>query len=142
MTLTYKYKTIERPEMPDIKSPSIPIRIIAESGGTSFDTLALIDSGADLSVVTKDIAEVLNLNLNVPETTSIGIGGKVRSKETTMNIKVGHDSETYTFRIPVMVVLGHIDFSVLLGRKGFFDKFKVEFNQSKLRVTLTRNDQK
>ena len=139
MTLTYKYKTIERPELPDIKAPSIPIRIIAESNGTSFDTLALIDSGADVSAITKDIAEIFNLNLNVPETTSIGIGGKVRSKETTMNIRVGHGSETYTFRVPVMVILDHIDFNILLGRKGFFDKFKIEFDQDKQKVSLKRN---
>jgi hypothetical protein len=41
-----------------------------------------------------------------------------------------------------MVVLDHIDFNVLLGRKGFFEKFKIEFNQSRLRVILTRNNQK
>ncbi|MGV8141331.1 MAG: retropepsin-like aspartic protease [Candidatus Woesearchaeota archaeon] len=140
MTLSYKYKIVERRDLPDIKSPSIPIRIIAESGGTSFDTLALIDSGADLSVITKDIAEVLNLNLDVKETTSIGIGGKVRSKETTMNIRIGHDSESYTLRIPVMVVLDHIDFSVLLGRKGFFDKFKIEFDQRNEKVLLKKNN--
>lgn len=139
MALKYKYKTIERPGLPDIKSPSIPIRLVAESGGISFDTLALLDSGADLSVVTKDIAEALNLNLDVKETTSIGIGGKVKSKETTMGIRVGHGSETYTFRIPVMVVFDHIDFSVLLGRKGFFEKFKIEFDQRNLKVFLKRN---
>ena len=137
MTLKYRYRKVPRSNKTNDKTPSIPMTL--SGSATKFDFTVLIDSGADVSAITKDIAEILNLNLNVPETTSIGIGGKVRSKETTMNIRVGHGSETYTFRVPVMVILDHIDFNILLGRKGFFDKFKIEFDQDKQKVSLKRN---
>ena len=44
MTISFKYKTIKRPDGTLVKTPSIPIALI---GKESFDTVALLDSGAE-----------------------------------------------------------------------------------------------
>jgi hypothetical protein len=41
---------------------------------------ALIDSGADLSVIPKALAEFLDLDLSGKEETSFGIGGEIKDE--------------------------------------------------------------
>ena len=100
-----------------------------------------MDSGADNSVVPKDVAELLELDLNKPKEEARGIGGKVPSVQTSMNIELKRSHEAYSFRIPVKVILkDEIDeMPILLGRAGFFDKFIVTFNQKEERIILKRN---
>ncbi len=61
MTLTFRYKSIKRPNGTLVKIPAIPITLIGE---TKFKTVGLIDSGADLSVIPREVAEVLGLKLS------------------------------------------------------------------------------
>lgn len=67
-----------------------------------------------------------------------GIGGKVDSTQTSMNITIEKVHEHYNFQTPVKVILGNYDFPVLLGRDGFFDKFIISFDQNKERISLKR----
>jgi len=62
MTLTFKYKTIKRPDNTETRTPSVPITLIGKS--IRFNTSGLIDSGADISVISKDIAELLGMDLS------------------------------------------------------------------------------
>jgi len=139
MTLNYNYRAIERPLLGTVKSPSIPVTITADDGKISFDTLALVDSGADISALGEDVANMLNLDMNSPESVAIGIGGHVKSKESVMNIRMGHDRERYNIRMPVKILLEKSDFGVILGRRGFFDKFRIEFDQYNEKMTFKRN---
>jgi hypothetical protein len=61
MTLSFKYKSIKRPDGTLVKSPSIPIIL---KGKEQFETAALIDSGADISAIPKDIAEIFGCDLS------------------------------------------------------------------------------
>jgi len=135
MTISFRYKTVKRPDGTKVKTPSIPILLECKE---KFETIALLDSGADISAMPKDIAEILGLNLNGEKTPAYGIGGEVESIETKVNITIEKGHERYTFQIPIKVILGKYDFPILLGRSGFFNKFVISFDQSKEKVSLKR----
>ena len=61
MTLSFSYKSVKRPDGTEVKTPSIPVVF---SGKEKFETLALLDSGADISAMSEDVAEILGLDLN------------------------------------------------------------------------------
>ena len=136
MTIIFKYKTVERPDGTKVKTPSIPIIL---KGRESFETLALLDSGADISAIPKAIADILGLDLSSKRSPAFGIGGKVDSIETTMNIIVEKGHEHYAFQMPVKVILDEYEFPVLLGRAGFFDKFVISFDQKQEKIALKKN---
>lgn len=135
MVMIFKYKIIKRPDSTTVKTPSIPIQLI---GKERFETIALLDSGADISAIPLSIAEILGLNLNGEKSHAYGIGGKVDSIQTNMNIIIEKGHEHYNFQIPVKVILGNYDFPVLLGRTGFFDKFIISFDQNKEKISLKK----
>ncbi len=135
MTLSFHYKIVKRPDGTEVRTPSIPITI---KGKESFDTVALVDSGADISAIPKDIAEILGLDISGETSPAFGIGGKTDAIDTTMNIIVERGHEKYSFRIPVKIIMGLYDFPVLLGRAGFFDKFVISFDQSNEKILLKR----
>ena len=135
MTLSFRYKTVKRPDGTNVKTPSIPILL---NGKERFETIALIDSGADISAMPKDVAEILGLDLSGERTPAFGIGGKVDSIQTTVTITIEKGHEHYAFQIPVKVILGDYDFPILLGRAGFFDKFIISFDQAQEKVLLKR----
>lgn len=135
MTIVFRYKTVKRPDNTEVKTPSIPILLNYKE---KFETIALLDSGADISAIPLAIAEILGLDLNEEKMPAYGIGGKVDSIETKINITVEKGHEHYTFQIPIKVILGNYDFPILLGRAGFFDKFIISFDQNQERISLKR----
>jgi hypothetical protein len=136
MTITFRYKSVKRPDGTEVKTPSIPILL---SGKENFETIALVDSGADISAIPRDLAEILGLDLTKEKSSAYGIGGKVNSVETTVNITIERGHEHYAFRIPVKVILDDFDFPMLLGREGFFDKFTISFDQAHEKFSLKAN---
>ncbi|MBI2137916.1 hypothetical protein HYU12_05395 [Candidatus Woesearchaeota archaeon] len=50
MAINFRYKTVRRPDGTEVKTPSIPIRL---NGTEKFDTIGLIDSGADVSAMSR-----------------------------------------------------------------------------------------
>ena len=139
MTLNFNYKSVKRPDGTEVKIPSIPIVI---KGKENIETIGLLDSGADISAIPKDFAELLGLKIDGKKSPAWGIGGKVDAVDTKMNITIEKGHEHYNFQIPVKVILDDYDFPVLLGRSGIFDKFVVSFNQSREKVSLKRFSQR
>lgn len=135
MTISFKYKTIKRPDGTFVRTPSIPIVF---NGKEKFETIALLDSGADISAISQDVAEILGLDLSSEKEPAFGIGGKVDSVSSKVSIKVEKGHEHYSFQIPVKVILGDYDFPPLLGRAGFFNKFVISFDQTQEKVSLKR----
>ena len=136
MTIVFSYKTIKRPDGTEVRTPSIPITLGTKE---KIDTIALLDSGADISAIPKDIAEILGLDINKKPSPAYGVGGKVDAIETIMDIAINKGHEHYSFQIPVKVILGKYDFPVLLGRAGFFDRFIVSFDHKKEKVMLKKH---
>ena len=131
---------MKRPGNIEIKSPSIPIILIGSK--QRFEFIALLDSGADLSIIPKDVAELLGLNLSGKQEEARGIGGKVPAIQTNINMEIGKPHERYIFSIPFKVILNGEDeeIPIILGRSGFFDKFIITFNQKEEKVVLKKTN--
>ena len=135
MAISYKYKKIKRADGVERKLPYIPINV--KCGGSSWvETMALVDSGADVSVIPKDFAELLGLDIGSKIEKSNGLGGEVKVVNSSMEINVKNPHEDYTFTIPVQVIMEETKVPVILGRDGFFDKFVIEFDHYLKKIRL------
>ncbi|MBS3176443.1 hypothetical protein J4457_04360 [Candidatus Woesearchaeota archaeon] len=135
MTIIFKYKSVKRPDGNEVKTPSIPILLGDQE---RIETLALIDSGADISAMPLHLAQILKIDLNGKKNVSYGIGGKAEAIESHITTTVEKDHEKYTFVMPVKIICSMHDFPMLLGRVGFFDKFIIAFNQSQEKMLLKK----
>ena len=136
MTLSFRYKSIQRSKG-SVKAPHIPVNLISKSL-MSIEFIALLDSGADVSIIPKDVAELLGIDLTKERDISRGIGGEIEVINTKININIRKGHESYDLTIPVQVALNGNTIPVILGRAGFFDKFKITFDQSNELVSLKR----
>lgn len=135
MSLFFKYKNVKRPDGSLVKAPVIPLTIF---GKENIDTVGLLDSGADISAMSKDMAELLGLELNKKIDSAFGIGGEVKSMQTIINILINQKHEQYKINLPIKIILDDYSFPLLLGRAGFFDEFIITFDQSKAKVVLKK----
>lgn len=135
VSLQYKYKQIDRGKLGTIYTPSIPITLKYENN--SLDTIALVDSGADLSLIPMAIAKHLGIRLEGEPSETKGIGGSVRAYESKVTVIVGRGRETHRITIPIKILdREDDDIPVLLGREGFFTHFVVTLDQGEKRITL------
>lgn len=133
----FKYKPINRQDGRNVKTPSIPV-VLSGKSAIKIEFMALLDSGADVSVIPQDVAELLNLDLTGKRDKSRGIGGEVEIINTSMQINLTKGHENYNMQIPVQVVMGDNKIPPILGRAGFFDKFIITFDQINERVSLKK----
>lgn len=140
MTLSFRYKKIKGEDYHEIKSPSIPVILSGNKG--KYEFIALLDSGADISVLSQEVAELLGLDLSGQREEAKGIGGKVSVVQANVNLKIKKAHESYNMVLPVKVILSNQDIEsdipILLGRAGFFDEFIVTFNQKEGRILLKK----
>lgn len=132
----FKYKAIKRPDGTFSRCPVIPISF------SDFDTMALIDSGADISAISKEMAENLKLNMKGEEDIAFGIGGKVKSINSNIQFLIEQKHERYNLAIPVKIILDDFSFPFLLGRKGFFNRFIISFDENHEKVSLKKVDRR
>lgn len=139
MALSFRYKGVKRPDGSLVKAPMIPLTIF---GKESIDTIGILDSGADISAMSRDMAELIGLDISKETDFAFGIGGKVKSVETTMNILIEQKHERYNLTLPIKVILDDYSFPILLGRFGFFDEFIIIFDQPNEKVILKKTQNK
>ena len=123
MTIHYRYQAVRRQDSPLQKVPSVPITLIGPSD--SVNIIALLDSGADISTISRDIAESLGLNIKDSTSIAYGLGSKFRTVEKNLRIRFGKGDENHVIDLPMRIVVDVIDFPPLLGRYGFFDRFEI-----------------
>ena len=138
--LRFKYRRIERPRPLGPKTlPVIPIKLTGKNGG-QFETAALVDSGADYSVIFDEHAQILGIDTTNLEKIAVqGIGGKLTAAITTTTIELKGPGEhrKFTLEIPLMILPKQSEnHPILLGRAGFFEKFEVKFNETEKAVML------
>lgn len=136
MVMHFRYKRVNRPDGTTVKTPSLPVTLMGEK--ESIEMVALLDSGADISVIPKEVAEILGFDLSGEIRLVHGIGGTVRTIEKRINVVVAKGRENYTLNIPIKIVLDEYDFSPLLGRAGFFKEFTITFMQGRQRFSLKK----
>lgn len=137
MTLIYHFKKLPGKKGALIKTPSIPITF-GSSSSLKLSEIALVDSGADCSIIPFGLAEVLNLDLSGDKSVSWGLSGEpIECIETKVKLNFGNSQENYSFEIPVLVSPND-NCPVILGRKGFFERFKISFTARQGILTLKK----
>jgi predicted aspartyl protease len=135
MNLSFRYKKVTG----DIYRPIIPLGLKL-SDGTPVTVTGLLDSGSDVTLIPRDVAELLELNLGKKTTEIDGVGGKVKVAKSQMRVSL--DDGRRVYRIPhgleVCVQLsGQVFDDILIGRVPFFKEFIIEFNEGAKRVKLS-----
>jgi len=127
-TYTFEYAKFGEKEY-----PLIPISL--SHGSQEFTTLALVDSGATISVFRSEIAEALEMDWREGEEMLLQSANakfaaylneiKVRIEDTELTLQIAFTEElTTSFNI--------------LGRQSFFESFIVEINERNKTLKLTR----
>jgi predicted aspartyl protease len=118
------------------------IPVTFSNGEESFETMGLLDSGADFTAFTKEIAEVLGLDLSGPREKALGVGGVLETIRSKVKITVEKGHEHYNVIVPVKVLMiENSDTPPLLGREGFFDEFRITFEEQNKKIYLKKFDQ-
>jgi hypothetical protein len=135
MTMRFKYKVVNAPNNATHLRPVIPVQFIGSKD--VWDTMALLDSGADVSVISKDQAEAIGVPMNGERTIANGVTGpgEFISSHVGIHIEKGH--EDYRFNIPVSIILKPYELPPLLGRSEIFDRFEITFKQHEKRIEMT-----
>jgi len=139
MRFIFKYPTIKRPSfLGDLKAPAIPVVLLGRESNKTFFTTALVDSGADFSAIHQSVAEILGLDLSGEKEEVRGIGGRAAAVKSKARIVISNKQMKTELLVEVRVVLGEPadDFPVLLGRKGFFEKFEITINEKEKKIML------
>lgn len=97
----------------------------------------MLDSGADVSVISKDMAEAIGISTEGEVMVANGVTGpgEFVSSHVAIHIEKGH--EDYRFDIPVSITLKPYELPPLLGRSGIFDKFEITFKEHEKRIDMT-----
>ena len=138
MAIIFRYVHIPRPDGTLRNAPYIPL-IVRDETGKSIQVVALLDSGADNTVIPKDLAETLGLKESEFESETGGIGGKVKVKKTRFSFILKGSRENYPLSVPALVLQDrNADIPLLLGRHGFFEHFHITFKQDEEKVILKK----
>jgi len=113
--------------------PKIPITLIHDD--KRLKVMALVDSGSDLIIIPKFIAETLELSLKGKEEPIKGVGGELKTVNSHVTIKINNTVlRNLTVKIPLT---GEWD-EILLGRRPFFEYFDITFEENEKRVRLIK----
>ncbi len=138
MAITFKYAKVPRKDGSLRRAPFIPI-YLRDKNEKLLKFIALVDSGADTTVIPKDVAIVLGLKESDKEEQTGGIGGFVRVKTSRMGFQIVGEHEKHSLDIPVLILQDpNDDVPILLGRSGFFENFDINFRQNEDRITLKK----
>jgi hypothetical protein len=107
------------------KRPVVEVEI--SKGNQKRNFLALIDSGADQIMMPAAIAEVFGIERNnCPRRTSMGVSMEsIEGFVHHLTFHITHQADA--FDAPVVFI--DTDVPVLLGREGFFDRYRIKFEQ-------------
>lgn len=117
--------------------PKIPVTIAYKS--KRFPVPALVDTGADVTFIPEDVADVLGIKYHRGREVSItGIDKELRCTEHRVSITFFDGSDTVVVEnVPVHVPkLSQKKIGVLLGRRGLLDQFELLINEKKDVISL------
>lgn len=106
--------------------------VVLKKSNIEFPTVLLVDSGADYSMIRRDIAQdIFNIDISSlkKKGDSSGIGGKVPVGIVELTISFGLRQYNFEEKIPFQIPLdpkNEIEIP-LLGRNPFFYNYRVDF---------------
>jgi len=113
-------------------APIIPLKILGKEGWISFE--AYIDSGASFSIFNIDRAKILGINYIKGEKIRVVVGNGDLLEVYIHRLQVEMANSRFHAQIGFSPQLG-IGFN-LLGRKSFFEHFKICFDDKNKFVEL------
>jgi predicted aspartyl protease len=118
-------------------NPTCPVKFILDDQSEEELTM-LVDSGADITYIPKNVGELLGLTRAKHESTykAFGVGSEVSYLLREMPIKIGEHILTIRF------LWGQDEgiSDLLLGRLDIFDKFDVLFSQRRNKIEFILNE--
>jgi len=113
--------------------PIIPLVIKRGDKETRLD--AVIDSGADMGIFDASVAEKIGLPFSMFEQKKIAeIHGKVTAHICKIEVRVLEEF----FEMPVAFVPNYTGPFNILGRKGFFERHIITFDEAKLEIKISK----
>jgi Aspartyl protease len=111
--------------------PLYPVTLTCESN--SEEIVMLVDSGAQLSLISNEVGKSLGFEVSKGEPITIGqgVGGEVQYVKRVIDLTIDH----HTFKAPVAWLLTEIaNAPLLLGRDVVFNLFDIKFVQADERI--------
>lgn len=118
-----------------IDKPYLDIELI--NGKQKIYLKSIVDSGSDFTLVSEEVAKVLNINLSLCPKKSLGgiLGNSIECPVCNVDIKI--DGFKGKINIPIFFV-PNLKVNTLMGQHGFFDKFKVIFSKNDKKFELIK----
>lgn len=134
MAFSLRYKPVKLKSGRVMYRPMIPLTF---EGQEKIDIFAILDSGSDISIIPKDIADVLGIK-SYGENEIFGLAGNsIKSREGKAKISFGKGHEVYTFDIPVFIP-DKEDVAIIIGRQGFFEQFDITFSEATKKIIFKK----
>jgi len=135
MSFSFKYRPITLESGQVIKRPVIPL--VLEGEKKRVKVFGYLDTGSDISIISKSIAEKIGMNC-FEETEIFGItGDEMKVDLGYIKVVFGRGNEKYKFIMPTLVSRKE-DCQTIIGRKGFFEQFKITFCESERRINFKK----
>ena len=127
--MKFRYTTITDPahsNRPAWHRPMVDFKIFGPKDGLNL--FGLLDSGADHTMVSSQVAKAIGINLDRCEPQKIvGVGGATLGKLIEADIEIEHLER---IRVPVLFV-DNFPY-ILLGQAGIFDNNRIKFERDHL----------
>jgi hypothetical protein len=106
-------------------------------GKEKLNVFGILDSGSDITIIPKELAEVMEIFYGDDNEVS-GISGiPVRAKEGKISVQFGKGREFYNFDIPILVPEKE-GLNLIIGRLGFFSQFKITFSEAERKIEFKK----
>ncbi len=133
--MKFKYRELNLPspfsKRQKLQRPVIPISLSKNSVSIRYE--ALIDSGADFSILPAGLAEILKINLSKsPKIYFSSASGDV-AEGVISEINLELEGEVFKTKVIFASLPQNVG---ILGQYGFFDKFVVKFDLIKEEIEL------
>ncbi|MBI4130416.1 aspartyl protease family protein [Candidatus Roizmanbacteria bacterium] len=110
------------------------LRLTVYANKLFVESSAILDSGASISLLRKDIADTLKIKIQTGRPIDLdGVGGRVKGYIHRLPIAIGGKS----LIIPIVFSYKFFASVNLLGRAGFFEQFTVCFHEKEKITTLS-----
>lgn len=137
-TLTFKYIKDKHKERL-VPRPRVEIRL--SNGDKTFKFAMLVDSGADVSFIPLEVAEILGLKLEDKQKSS-SASGEFETFRSTVSADLLKGTTTYPLgnmdiRVPCKSTeSANLNAHALLGRSLFFKRFDITFRETIFKIVL------
>jgi hypothetical protein len=129
MSFTKPWRTLLGPDERDKRLPVLDI-FLRTAGGSFVREVFVVDSGADLSMGPRRLCDLLGIDWDDGQ--PIELRGIAQRDECVVPAVI-HDVQVYIreagCRLVIPFCFAEGDAPLLLGREGFFDAFRIDFDK-------------